>query len=157
MIPSERLKGIEVFVCVADAGSFTAAADRLSLSASAVGKSVARLEDRVGARLFERSTRRLALTDAGAAFHRTCVRVLDELQEAEAALAAQRRSRRAACAWTCPPPSASARSCPCCCNSRAAIHGCSRASRSPTVSWTWRKRASTWPCGSAAPTGACRA
>ena len=92
MIPSERLKGIEVFVCVvADAGSFTAAADRLSLSASAVGKSVARLEDRVGARLFERSTRRLALTDAGAAFHRTCVRVLDELQEAEAALAAQRQ------------------------------------------------------------------
>ena len=90
----------------------------------------------MGARLFERSTRRLALTDAGAAFHRTCVRVLDELQEAEAALAAAQEP--AGCLRVDPPPSASARSCPCCCNSRAAIHGCSRASRSPTVSWTGR-------------------
>ncbi|AXA69551.1 HTH-type transcriptional regulator DmlR [Achromobacter insolitus] len=91
MIPSERLKGIEAFVCVADAGSFTAAADRLSLTASAVGKSVARLEARLRTRLFERSTRRLALTDAGRAYYRTCVRVLAELQDAEAVLAAERQ------------------------------------------------------------------
>lgn len=91
MIPSERLKGIEAFVCVADAGSFTAAADRLSLTASAVGKSVARLEARLRTRLFERSTRRLALTDAGRAYYRTCVRMLAELQDAEAVLAAERQ------------------------------------------------------------------
>ncbi|WP_454694341.1 LysR family transcriptional regulator [Achromobacter aegrifaciens] len=91
MIPSERLKGIEAFVTTADAGSFTAAADRLNLTASAVGKSVARLEARLRTRLFERSTRRLALTDAGSAYYRTCVRVLAELQEAEAVLAAQRQ------------------------------------------------------------------
>ena len=91
MIPSERLKGIDAFVCVADAGSFTAAADRLSLTASAVGKSVARLEARLRTRLFERSTRRLALTDAGRAYYRTCVRVLAELQDAEAVLAAERQ------------------------------------------------------------------
>ncbi|ASC68217.1 LysR family transcriptional regulator [Achromobacter denitrificans] len=91
MIPSERLKGIEAFVCTADAGSFTAAAERLNLSASAVGKSVARLEARLNARLFERSTRRLALTDAGRAFYGTCARVLEELQDAEAMLAAERR------------------------------------------------------------------
>ena len=91
MIPSERLKGIEAFVCVADAGSFTAAADRLSLTASAVGKSVARLEARLRTRLFERSTRRLALTDAGRAYYRTCVRVLADLQDAEAVLAAERQ------------------------------------------------------------------
>lgn len=91
MIPSERLKGIEAFVTTADAGSFTAAADRLHLTASAVGKSVARLEARLRTRLFERSTRRLALTDAGSAYYRTCVRVLAELQDAEAVLAAQRQ------------------------------------------------------------------
>ena len=91
MIPSERLKGIEAFVATADAGSFTAAADRLNLTASAVGKSVARLEARLHTRLFERSTRRLALTDAGSAYYRTCVRVLAELQDAEAVLAAQRQ------------------------------------------------------------------
>ena len=90
MFPAERLKGIENFVATADAGSFTAAAERLNLTSSAVSKSVARLEDRLRTRLFERTTRRLALTDAGAAFYRTCVRVLADLEEAEAVLAAQR-------------------------------------------------------------------
>jgi DNA-binding transcriptional LysR family regulator len=90
MISSERLKGIEAFVCTADAGSFTAAAERLNLTNSAVSKTVARLEARLHTRLFERTTRSLALTDAGAAFYRTCVRVLADLEEAEAVLAAER-------------------------------------------------------------------
>jgi DNA-binding transcriptional LysR family regulator len=90
MIPSERLKGIEAFVCTADAGSFTAAGTRLNLTNSAVSKSVARLETRLGSRLFDRTTRRLTLTDAGAAFYETCVRVLGELADAEAVLAAHR-------------------------------------------------------------------
>ena len=90
MLPSERLKGIEAFVSTADAGSFTAAAERLHLTSSAVGKAVARLEARLGTRLFERSTRRLALTDEGAAFYRTCTQVLGELEEAEQVLAAGR-------------------------------------------------------------------
>lgn len=87
MHSAERLKGIDVFVAAVAAGSFTAAADRLALTGSAVGKSVARLEARLGTRLFERTTRRLQLTDAGAAFHRICVRVLDELESAEGVLA----------------------------------------------------------------------
>ncbi|CAN5522905.1 LysR family transcriptional regulator [soil metagenome] len=89
MVPSERLKGIEAFVSTADAGSFTAAAGRLNLTNSAVGKAVARLEARLGTRLFERTTRRLSLTDAGAAFYRVCVRVLGELEAAEQVLAAE--------------------------------------------------------------------
>lgn len=51
MHSSERLKGIDVFVTVVDAGSFMAAAERLKLTNSAVGKSVARLETRLGVRL----------------------------------------------------------------------------------------------------------
>ncbi|WP_370679248.1 LysR substrate-binding domain-containing protein [Comamonas sp. GB3 AK4-5] len=90
MMASERLKGIATLVAVADAGSFTAAAERLHLSSSAVSKSVARLEERLGTRLFARSTRSLALTEAGAAYYRTCVRVLADLEEGEAVLAAQR-------------------------------------------------------------------
>jgi DNA-binding transcriptional LysR family regulator len=89
MTSSERLKGIDAFVSTADAGSFTAAAERLNLTNSAVGKSVARLEARLGVRLFDRSTRTLSLTDAGAAFYRTCSRVLTDLGEAESVLAAQ--------------------------------------------------------------------
>ena len=88
MFSSERLKGIDVFVCVADSGSFRAAAERLNLTASAISKAIARLENRLGVRVFQRSTRRLALTDAGAAFYRTCTGVLAELEEAELAMQA---------------------------------------------------------------------
>lgn len=89
MFSSERLKGIDVFVCVAELGSFAAAADRLNLSSSAVSKGIARLEQRLGMRLFERTTRKLALTDAGTAFYRTCTRVLADLEESELALHAE--------------------------------------------------------------------
>ncbi|TQK11262.1 LysR substrate-binding domain-containing protein [Herbaspirillum sp. SJZ107] len=83
---SERLKGVEVFVAVARAGSFVRAGERLNLTSSAVGKAVARLEVRLQVRLFERSTRRLALTEAGGRFLAACTRVLSELEEAEHAL-----------------------------------------------------------------------
>lgn len=89
MFSSERLKGIDVFVCVADAGSFKVAAERMNLTASAVSKGIARLEHRLHVRLFNRTTRRLSLTDAGAAFYRTCTGVLAELEEAEGWLQAE--------------------------------------------------------------------
>jgi DNA-binding transcriptional LysR family regulator len=72
-----------MFVCVADAGSFAAAAERLNLSPSAVSKGVARLEERLQVRLFARTTRRLALTDGGTSYYRTCRAVLTELEKAE--------------------------------------------------------------------------
>jgi DNA-binding transcriptional LysR family regulator len=86
---SERLKGVEVFVAVARAGSFVRAGERLNLTSSAVGKAVARLEARLQVRLFERSTRRLALTEAGTKFLAACTRVLSELEEAEHALGSE--------------------------------------------------------------------
>jgi DNA-binding transcriptional LysR family regulator len=89
LYPTERLKGIESFVLSAQMGSFTAAAEKLNLTNSAVGKSVGRLEMRLGRKLFERTTRSLTLTDAGSAFLLICTRVLGELADAEAVLAAQ--------------------------------------------------------------------
>ncbi|WP_145186483.1 MULTISPECIES: LysR family transcriptional regulator [unclassified Pseudomonas] len=89
MFSSERLKGLDVFVAVADLGSFTAAADRLNLTGSAVSKSMARLEQRLGVRLFNRTTRTLALTEAGVTFYRTCTSVLADLEQVEHALGAQ--------------------------------------------------------------------
>ncbi|MEG1328267.1 MAG: LysR family transcriptional regulator, partial [Janthinobacterium sp.] len=86
---SEHLKGIAPFLATADAGSFTKAAERLHLSSSAVSKSVARLEARLGVILFERSTRRLQLSSAGHAYYATCKRVLQELVDAENVLAEQ--------------------------------------------------------------------
>jgi DNA-binding transcriptional LysR family regulator len=66
--------------------SFTAAAERLHLTASAVGKAIARLEARLGKRLFTRSTRHVMLTDEGEAYLRVCRSVLGELEEAEQVL-----------------------------------------------------------------------
>jgi DNA-binding transcriptional LysR family regulator len=89
MTSGERLKGLETFVAVAQAGSFTAAADRLNLTNSAVGKAIARLEERLKQQLFDRSTRRLKLTDAGDAFYKVCVSILEELEAAERSMAAE--------------------------------------------------------------------
>lgn len=94
MFSSERLKGIDVFVCVADCGSFQSAAERMSLTGSAVSKGIARLEGRLGVRLFHRTTRRLSLTDAGTAFYRTCTGVLSDLEEAELSLHAENSELR---------------------------------------------------------------
>ncbi|PTQ12714.1 LysR family transcriptional regulator [Sphingomonas oleivorans] len=82
----DRLSGISIFVQAAEAGSFARAADRIGLSRSAVGKAIARLEERLGTRLFHRTTRGQSLTDDGQAFHERCLRVLAELEAAEAVL-----------------------------------------------------------------------
>ena len=79
----DRMKDINAFVHVAEAKSFTTAAEQIGLSRSAVGKSVSRLEDRLGVRLLQRTTRSVSLTGEGAAFHERCVRILADLDEAE--------------------------------------------------------------------------
>lgn len=88
----DRLSGISAFVAAVEAGSFSAAAERLHLSRSAVGKSVARLEARLGVRLFHRTTRRQHLTEDGETFYRRCTRVLAELGDAEDELSAGRQA-----------------------------------------------------------------
>ena len=57
----EQLKGISIFVEAVEAGGFSAAAERLHLTRSAVGKTIARLEQRLGVRLFNRTTRSISL------------------------------------------------------------------------------------------------
>lgn len=83
---SDTLKDIPVFVAAVEAGSFAQAAMRLHLSRSAVGKSIARLEQRLGVRLFQRTTRSLKLTDNGALFYERCLRALEEIRGAESQL-----------------------------------------------------------------------
>lgn len=80
----DSLSDIAVFVHVVRSGSFTAAADKLGLSKSVVSKYVTRLEDRLGARLLNRTTRRLSLTEAGQVFFSRSQHALGEIEEAEA-------------------------------------------------------------------------
>ncbi|MEG7486504.1 LysR family transcriptional regulator [Enterobacter hormaechei] len=83
---TDTLKDIPVFVASFEAGSFAQAAVRLHLSRSAVGKSIARLEERLGVRLFHRTTRSQRLTDNGALFYERCLRALEEIRGAESQL-----------------------------------------------------------------------
>lgn len=80
------LNGVSVFVEAADAGGFSAAAERLNLSRSAVGKTIAKLEQRLGVRLFHRTTRTQSLTAEGQLFYESCLRALGEIRTGEALL-----------------------------------------------------------------------
>ncbi len=74
------------FVAVADAGSFSIAAMRIGLTQSTVSKQIAALETHLSVRLFQRSTRSIALTDEGAAFYEAAMRALAAIDEAEAVI-----------------------------------------------------------------------
>lgn len=78
----DTLLSFRVFLAVVGEGSFAAAADRLELSRAVVSKHVKYLEEQIGARLLERTTRRVALTEAGGAFYERAQRALGELDEA---------------------------------------------------------------------------
>jgi DNA-binding transcriptional LysR family regulator len=82
----DRLGEMTMFARTVEEGSFSAAARALKLTPSAVSKQVSRLEDRLGARLLNRTTRRLSLTEEGRAFHARCVQILAEIDEAETAV-----------------------------------------------------------------------
>lgn len=89
-----QLTGMAVFARVVESRSFSEAAKQLGLSKSAVSKAVARLEDRLGARLLNRTTRRVAPTEVGALFYEHCARVLAEAEEAERVVGAMHAEPR---------------------------------------------------------------
>ncbi len=88
---NDMLNGIPEFVEAVEAGGFSAAAVRMNLSRSAIGKTIARLERRLNVRLFHRTTRMQSLTDEGQAFYERCRRALDEIQSGEAMLESGKR------------------------------------------------------------------
>ncbi len=75
-----------IFVKVVEQGSFIAAANALGLPKTTVSRKVQELEQRLGARLLHRTTRRLGLTEAGAVYHEHCQRIARDLEEAEHAV-----------------------------------------------------------------------
>ena len=83
-----KLMAMQTFVRVAESGSFSSAAAQLGISVSAVAKTVSRLEDDLGTRLLERSTRRLALNDDGREFYARALQILNDVEDAEAVLRA---------------------------------------------------------------------
>jgi DNA-binding transcriptional LysR family regulator len=85
-----KLDGVAAFVTVVEAGSISEAARRLRLSKSVVSERLAELERSLGARLLQRTTRRLSLTEDGQAFHERAARIMREIDEAASDLAERR-------------------------------------------------------------------
>lgn len=86
----DNLNSVSVFLACAENGGFSAAGRRLNMSRSAVGKAIARLEGRLGVRLFHRTTRTQHLTDEGLLYFERARRAITELEEAEAMLESAR-------------------------------------------------------------------
>jgi DNA-binding transcriptional LysR family regulator len=91
MAEKDPLAGVSVFVAAARTGSFTLAADRLGITKSAVGKSIARLEARLGTKLFHRTTRLSRLTADGEAYLAACAAAMEEIEAAQSALSSADR------------------------------------------------------------------
>lgn len=83
----DDLNHVLTFARVVQLGSFAAAADRLGIASSVASKHVAKLERALGARLLQRSTRKLSLTEAGRAYYEHCARIVEELEQSRAAVA----------------------------------------------------------------------
>jgi DNA-binding transcriptional LysR family regulator len=84
-----QLGSIEIFIAAAESLSFVQAANELGLGAPAVSRSIARLEDRVGVRLFARSTRKVRLTDDGRLYFEQCKQALQQITSVEETLSGQ--------------------------------------------------------------------
>ena len=86
----DRSQEMRVFAAVVDAGSFVGASDAIAMSKPAVSRYVRDLEARLGVRLLQRTTRKLALTDEGSVFYARCKEVLANVEEAEAEISSRR-------------------------------------------------------------------
>ena len=98
----DRLDAMAVFLAVVDAGSLSAAGRRLAMPLATVSRKLAELEAHLGARLVNRSTRRLEITDAGRAYEQACRRILDDIDGAERAAAGEYDTTRGELAITAP-------------------------------------------------------
>jgi len=79
----DRLKNMALFVEVVNEGSFTAAAEKASLSRAQVSKSIMQLEEHLGTRLLNRTTRRISLTEIGHIYYERCIAILHDIEKIE--------------------------------------------------------------------------
>jgi DNA-binding transcriptional LysR family regulator len=98
----DRLTALTVFRQAVELGSFAAVSRRLGLSSAAVSKNIGELEAHLGVRVFNRTTRRLSLTEAGSLYYEQIARVLDELEEADRSLGSMQQTPRGLLRVTAP-------------------------------------------------------
>ncbi len=94
--PLANVSGMLVFSRVVEEGSFSAAARKLGLSKASVSREISALEQRLGAQLLRRTTRRMSLTEVGDVFHERCQRVVEAAKEAESSVSQLQEAPRGA-------------------------------------------------------------
>ncbi len=87
----DRFDEMQTFVRVVESNGISAAAGRLGMAKSAVSRRLQELENRLGVQLLQRTTRRISLTEDGRRFYERCLRILDELNEAEQSLSSEQQ------------------------------------------------------------------
>jgi DNA-binding transcriptional LysR family regulator len=90
----DRLTSLTAFVRVVDSGGFSAAGRRLNMSTTMVSNHIQSLEDRLGARLLQRTTRKVSLTEIGRGYYDRCVQILADLEQADDIAGAQQSTPR---------------------------------------------------------------
>src|SRR5206468_456861 len=90
----DRIMSMSAFVQVVDSGTFAAAAKRLQVSPAMITTRVQSLEQRLGIRLLNRTTRKVSLTEEGMAFYKRCAQILAEIEEAESLASALQTTPR---------------------------------------------------------------
>ena len=100
--PMDRLEAMSVIVAVTETGSFSAASRRLGTPVATISRKVAALETRLNAELFQRSSRRMTLTDAGRDYVEACKRIMEQVEDAERQVSGEYRSPRGDLAVTTP-------------------------------------------------------
>jgi DNA-binding transcriptional LysR family regulator len=98
----DRLEAMSVIVAVSDMGSFSAASRRLNMPVATVSRKVAELEALLNGELFQRSSRRMTLTDAGRSYVDACKRIMEQVDDAERQLSGEYRSPKGGLAVTTP-------------------------------------------------------
>ena len=103
----DTLTSMKIFAAVVESGSFSAAADRLDISRAMASKYISHLEEHLGTRLLQRTTRKLTLTETGSAYYERCTQILADITEAEEGAAhlteAPRGTLRLTVPVSCPP------------------------------------------------------
>jgi DNA-binding transcriptional LysR family regulator len=98
----DRLEAMSVIVAVTETGSFSAASRRLRTPVATVSRKVAELEARLKAQLFQRTSRRVTLTDAGRSYIDACKRIIEQVDDAEREVSGEYRTPKGDLAVTAP-------------------------------------------------------
>jgi len=147
----QDLNDLYYYVQVVDHGGFAPAGRALGMPKSKLSRRIALLEERLGTRLLQRSTRRFAVTETGQTYYGHCKAMLVEAEAADEAIALTHAEPRGVVRMSCPVALLDLHVADMVAASWPRIRAWSCTWRKPTAAWMWWAKASTWPSACARP------